>query len=93
MCVWSLERHFWCVPCRHRCEVTKLERCLGAKCGARNATAAERAAAMRRMSEALENGTRRLVAWPGTADDMDAWLRPEEAMRAVVRRMRETYGK
>ena len=46
------------------------------------------------MCEALENGTRRLVAWPETADDTDVWLRPEEAMRATtVRRMEETYGK
>ena len=54
----------------------------------------EAAAVKRRMCEALENGTRRLVAWPETADDTDVWLRPEEAMRATtVRRMEETYGK
>ena len=54
---------------RQPAELRDGDGCLGAKCGARNATAAERAAAMRRMCEALENGTRRLVAWPATADD------------------------
>ena len=48
---------------------------------------------MRRMCEALENGTRRLVAWPATADDTDVWIRPEEAVRAILRRMEKMYGK
>jgi hypothetical protein len=32
----------------------------------------------------------------GVASDCrhtDVWLRPEEAMRAIIRRMQETYGK
>jgi hypothetical protein len=53
----------------------------GAKCGARS---------MRRMCEALETRTRQLVAWPATADDTNVWLRPEEAMRAIIRRIQET---
>ena len=72
---------------RQPAELRDGDGCLGAKCGARNATAAGRAAAMRRMCEALENGTRRLVAWPATADDTDVWIRPEEAVRAILRRM------
>ena len=78
---------------RQPAELRDGDGCLGAKCGARNATAAGRAAAMRRMCEALENGTRRLVAWPATADDTDVWIRPEEAVRAILRRMEEMYGK
>ena len=78
---------------RQTAELRDGDGCLGAKCGARNATAAGRAAAMRRMCEALENGTRRLVAWPATADDTDVWIRPEEAVRAILRRMEEMYGK
>jgi len=66
---------------------------MGSKCGARNATAAERAAAMRRMCDALEDGTRKLVAWPEAADDTDVWLRPEEARAAAVQNMREKYGR
>ena len=78
---------------RQPAELKDGDGCLGSKCGARNATAAERAAAMRKMCDALENGTRRLVAWPAAADDTDVWLRPEEAVRAILRRMEEMYGR
>ena len=78
---------------RRPAELKDGDGCLGSKCGARNATAAERAAAMRRMCGALEDGTRRLVAWPEAADDTDVWLRPEEAKTAAVRNMRERYGR
>ena len=53
----------------------------------------ERAAAMRRMCDALEDGTRKLVAWPEAADDTDVWLRPEEARATAVQNMREKYGR
>ena len=48
---------------------------------------------MRRMCDALEDGTRKLVAWPEAADDTDVWLRPEEARTAAVQNMREKYGR
>ena len=37
--------------------------------------------------------TRRLVAGPATADETDVWIRPEEAVRAILRRMEKMYGK
>jgi hypothetical protein len=48
---------------------------------------------MRRMCDALEDGTRKLVAWAEAADDTDVWLRSEEARTAAVQNMREKYGR
>ena len=66
--------------------------CLGQLCGKRNATAARRASTMRKYCGQLESGARRLVAWPDSAADTDAWLRPEAAKDRMIERLRASFG-
>lgn len=66
--------------------------CLGQLCGKRNATAARRAETMRKYCGQLESGTRKLVAWPDSAADTDAWLRPEAAKNRMIERLRASFG-
>lgn len=66
--------------------------CLGAKCGTRNASVSKRRAAMRKYCSALEAGTKQLVAWPDSAQDLNVWLRPEEAKRRILESLRERFG-
>ena len=66
--------------------------CLGQLCGKRNATAARRATTMRKYCSQLESGARKLVAWPDSAADTDAWLRPEAARAGMIERLRASFG-
>ena len=66
--------------------------CLGQLCGKRNATAARRASTMRKYCGQLESGERRLVAWPDSAADTDAWLRPEGVRSRMIETLRASFG-
>ena len=66
--------------------------CLGQLCGKRSATAARRAKTMRKYRAQLESGARKLVAWPDSAADTDAWLRPEVAKVRMIERLRASFG-
>ena len=77
---------------RHPAELRRGDGCLGRKCGKRSATKAERARAMRMYCAALMTGERKLVAWPGNAEDTDVWERPDESKARIVERMTAMYG-
>ena len=47
---------------------------------------------MRKYCSALEAGTKQLVAWPDSAQDLNVWLRPEETKRRVLESLRAKFG-
>jgi len=47
---------------------------------------------MRKYCGQLESGARKLVAWPDSAADTDAWLRPEAAKDRMIERLRASFG-
>ena len=65
--------------------------CRGMRCGTRSTTARERARAQRKFRRALEDGARRLVAWPDKATGTDAWQRPDSVRDALIARSRDMY--
>ena len=50
------------------------------------------AGAKTRLRSALEAGTKQLVAWPDSAQDLNVWLRPEETKRRVLESLRAKFG-
>ena len=58
--------------------------CLGRRCGTRSANEAKRVKAMRRYCTQLEEGERRLAAWPDSVHDTDVWERPDASRERVT---------
>ena len=66
--------------------------CLGIRCGTRSANEAKRVKAMRRYCTQLEEGERRLAAWPDSVHDTDVWERPAASRARIVAELRSKYG-